>query len=418
MGNGKRMFRKATLIIGIFATCSLLWFTVYNYRQAGPIAQENLRGLALTLTSAIENLAVNDPSFAGLAKFRTNDIAYFALVDSQGRFRFHSNPDLIGASLPEAERKAAPKLERSESRVALGTGEQAFLVITPINLNGEILSLHLTLHTYRADAVVRSAKLNLTAMLALIATGWLLSLGLFRYARREELHQAEMTRKVNLAKLGEMGALLAHEIRNPLAGIKGFAQVVAKKPQEARNAAFAQNIVTEVVRLETLVNDLLAYAAGDGAQRAPFDLDELIDNTLSLLAPEAVEREVSVCCSSTCSFFVMGNRDRMEQTLLNLGKNALQAMDAGGVLEIACASAGGQAQISIKDTGQGIAEADLPKVFEPFFTTRARGTGLGLALCKKVIEEHDGTIVLESRIGEGTKVTLALPLLPADKEQT
>lgn len=412
------MFRKATLIIGIFATSSLLWFTVYNYRQAGPIAEENLRGLALTLSSAIENLAVNDSSLAALAKFRTNDIAYFALVDRQGRFRFHSNPDLIGASLPGAGRKAAPSLERSESRVTLGTGEQAFLVTTPINLSGETLALHLTLHTYRADAVVRSARLNLTIMLALIAAGWLLSIGLFRYARREELHQAELARKGNLAKLGEMGALLAHEIRNPLAGIKGFAQVIAKKPQEGRNAAFAENIVTEVVRLETLVNDLLAYAAGDGAQRARFDLGQLIDHALSLLAPEAAERAVTVSCSSTGSFFVMGNRDRIEQALLNLGKNALQAMGAGGVLEIACASAGAEARISMKDTGQGIAETDLPKVFEPFFTTKARGTGLGLALCRKVIEEHGGTISLESRAGEGTTVTLALPLLPADKEQT
>lgn len=412
------MFRKATLILGIFATCSLLWFAVYNYRQAGPIAEENLRGLALTLSSAIENLAVNDPSFAGLAKFRTNDIAYFALLDRQGRFRFHSNPDLIGTSMPGSRHDAAPGFERSESRITLGTGEQAFLLTAPITVRGETLFLLLTLHTYRADAVVRSAKLNIATMLALIAGGWLLSLGLFRYARREEQHQAELARKDNLARLGEMGALLAHEIRNPLAGIKGFAQVIAKKPQEPRNELFAQNIVTEAVRLETLVNDLLAYAAGDGFPRERFDLSELVDHVFSLLAPEASEREVTVSCRCTGSFLLSGSRDRLEQALLNLGKNALQATGAGGVLEVACASAGGEAQISIKDTGQGIEDADLARVFEPFFTTKARGTGLGLALCKKVIEEHGGTIKLESRVGQGTTVTLLLPCLAGDKEQT
>ncbi len=412
------MFRKATLILGIFATCSLLWFAVYNYRQAGPIAEENLRGLALTLSTAIENLAVNDPSLAGLAKFRTNDIAYFALVDREGRFRFHSNPDLIRTYLPGIRRGATPGFERSESRVTLGTGEQAFLLTAPIDLRGETLALHLTLHTYRADAVLRSAKLNMSIMLTLIAGGWLLSLGLFRYARREEQHQAELARKDNLAKLGEMGALLAHEIRNPLAGIKGFAQVIAKKPREARNELFAQNIVTEAVRLETLVNDLLAYAAGDGYPRERFDLSELIDHALSLLTPEASEREVTVSCRCMGSFHLSGSRDRLEQALLNLGKNALQAMAAGGVLEVACASTGSEAQISIKDTGHGIEEADLPKIFDPFFTTKARGTGLGLALCKKVIEEHGGTIKLESRVGQGTTVTLLLPCLSADKEQT
>lgn len=403
------MLRKATSIIGIFVTCSLLWFAVYDYRQAAPIAEENLRGTALSVTAAIENLAANDPTLAGLANFRPGDIAYFALVDSRGIYRFHSNPDLVGSSMNGTPSRETQAPARSEQRVTLGTGELAYHVVAPVNLPGETLYLHLTLHTYRADAVVRRAKLNMTILLGLVAAGWVLSLGLYRYARREELHQIELARKENLAKLGEMGAVLAHEIRNPLAGIKGFAQVIAKKPQEERNSAFAQSIVTEAVRLENLVNELLAYAGSDGPARTPLDLAELLDHTVSLLAPEAAGLNVAIARESPANLHLTGNRDRLEQVLLNLGRNALQAMPSGGVLEISALPAGRDAVITVKDSGFGISEQDLPMVFEPFFTTKARGTGLGLALCKKIVEEHDGSISLESRIDRGTTVTVTLP---------
>jgi len=403
------MLKKATLSLGIFTSCFLLWFAVFNYRQAGPIAEENLRGLALSLTAAIENIAVHDPSLAGLARLHTNDIAYFALVDRSGVYRFHSNADLVGAPVKPEMLKEFPRGSRSEARVTLGTGERAFRYTAPVYLSGETLVLHLTLHTYRADAVVRRAKLNMTILLGLLVAGWMLSIGLFRYARREELHQIAMARKESLAKLGEMGAMLAHEIRNPLAGIKGFAQVIAKKPQEQRNSVFAQNIVTEAVRLENLVNDLLAYVASDGPAKACFDLGELIDHTVSLLAPEASDQNVVIEKESPHALRCFGNRDRLEQALLNLGKNALQSMPAGGVLRLTGSAAGHNAIICLRDSGHGIAGKDLPKVFEPFFTTRARGTGLGLALCRKIVEEHHGTVELASELNHGTTVTVTLP---------
>lgn len=404
------MLKRAIIAVGISISLFLLWFAIYNYQEAGPIAEENLRGLALSLTAAIENLAVQDPSLADLAKFHTNDITYFALIDRRGIYRFHSNPDLIGVSVKDGAYLAAlRKSSRSEARVTLGTGERAFQFIAPVHLPGEMLALSLTLHTYRADTVVRRAKLNMTILLGLLVAGWMLAYALFRYARREELHQMEMARKESLAKLGEMGAMLAHEIRNPLAGIKGFAQVIAKRPLEPRNSGFAQNIVTEAVRLENLVSELLAYAASDGSAPAAFDLPELIDHTVSLLAPEALDLQVEIAQDYPDALQLSGNRDRLEQALLNLGKNALQSMPDGGVLRVTAIAAGNDAVITVGDSGHGIAEKDLPRVFEPFFTTKARGTGLGLALCGKIIEEHNGTIKLASVVNQGTTVTVTLP---------
>lgn len=403
------MFKKATLLLGIFVTCSLLWFAVYDYRQAGPIARENLRGVALTLTSAIEQLAINDPSLSALASFHPGDVAYFALVDGRGVYRFHSNPDLIGTAVGSKPADEIPLLTRSESRVALGTGEQAYRFTSPIDLHGDHLALVLTLHTYRADAVIRRARLNATIVVALLAAGWLLSAGLVRYARREERHQEELSRRETLAKLGEMGAVLAHEIRNPLAGIKGFAQVIAARPTEARNASFAQSIVTEAVRLENLVNDLLAYAAIEPAAGETFPLAELLEQTVSLLEPEAASSGVGITTDCRQELVIYGNRDRIEQAMLNLGRNALQAMPEGGELRLTATMKEGEAVITFEDTGHGIAEEHNALVFEPFFTTRARGTGLGLALCKKIVEGHGGSITLKSELGVGTTVTVTLP---------
>ena len=396
------------MLLGVAVSCCLLWFAVYDYRQAGPIARENLRGLALSLTAAIERLAANDPSLESLHSFHPADVAYFALVDGQGVYRFHSNRDLVGTAVDRSSAESA-LLNWSEARVVLGTGERAYQFASPVNVAGEPFLLVLTLHTYRSDAVARRARLNLTIVVALVVVGWLLSLGLSRYARRQERHEEELARREALAKLGEMGAVLAHEIRNPLAGIKGFAQVIAAKPQESRNEAFAQSIVTEAVRLESLVSELLLYAANEPDTINDFLLAPLIEQTVSLFGPDAGSGHVGISWSCPADLLVRCNRDRMEQALLNLVHNALQAMAQGGELCVIATPSGKNAVITIEDSGHGVAEEHLPLVFEPFFTTKSRGTGLGLALCKKIVEANGGRITLKSRVGEGTVVTMVLP---------
>jgi len=111
----------------------------------------------------------------------------------------------------------------------------------------------------------------------------------------------------------------------------------------------------------------------------------------------------------------MGNRDRLGQVLLNLAKNALQAMPEGGSLRITASASGKGIIITVSDTGHGISPEHLTRIFEPFYTTKARGTGLGLALCKKVVEEHDGNISVKSVVGQGTSVSLSFPAARAEK---
>lgn len=404
------MLRRILLIAGIGISLCLVWFAVENYRASIPIAGENLQGLALSLETAVESLALRDPSFQALSGFHAPDIAFFAIIGNDGVYRFHSNADLIGSTAESGKyRDVLADNSISASRITLGTGERAYEFYAPLYLGKDTYVLRLVLHTYRADAVIRRARFNMMIMLALLAAGWALGLVLYRFAVREEQRQMEMQRRERLAQMGEMGAMLAHEIRNPLAGIKGYAQLIEKRPSEERNAGFAGRMVSEVQRLERLVNDLLSYSRGDCTPMALVDLGELVENTVALVRGEAEQQHVTVSGNAAGRIRVAGNHDRLGQVLINLAKNALQAMPDGGTLDIMADLTGRNAIITVKDSGQGISAAELPRVFEPFFTTKARGTGLGLALCKKIIEEHVGNIRVDSEEGKGTSVTITLP---------
>jgi two-component system, NtrC family, sensor histidine kinase HydH len=414
----EKMTKRIFLPAGVIISLLLIWFALNNYRASRPMAEQNLHGLALSLTAAIENMAVHDPSLKSLADFHAPDIAYFAFIDRHGVYRFHSNPDLIGARAQGANPGFTVALQTrtlSEARVTLGTGETAYEFAAPFDLQGRPLILQLTLHTYRSDAVIRRAELNLAVLLALLVGSWVLVVILYRFARREEQHRLDMARRESLAQLGEMGAMLAHEIRNPLAGIKGYAQVIERKPQDNRNGGFAQRIVTEVIRLESLVNDLLMYSRSDTPVRSPIRVDELLTHSIAFIRSEAEQLKVTIKLVCPDGLTIYGNRDRLGQLLLNLGKNALQAMPHGGLLEIKARINGEDALVlTVTDSGQGIARDDLPRIFEPFFTTRARGTGLGLALCRKIVEEHQGSINVESTEGRGTSIEINLPVLSGD----
>lgn len=388
----------------------LIWFTANNYLSARPIAEENLHGLALSLTSAIENISLHDSSLRNLDTFKSQDIAFFAMIDRKGMYRYHTNPDLIGTEIQGT--LPLPTLQDgtiSNKRITLRTGEIAFEFNAPIYLPQETLALQLTLHTFRADTVIRRAKLSMLVLLSLLAAEWILSLALYRFTRREEQHNLDMAHRESLAQLGEMGAMLAHEIRNPLAGIKGYAQVIGKKPQDERNDGFAQLIVTETQRLETLVNELLAFVRSNHEALTIINLGEFVAYCAELLRSEAKQYNIKIICTCSDGILINGNRDRLSQVLLNVGKNAIQAMPEGGTLKIIATIDGKHSKICVSDDGHGINQDDLVRIFEPFFTTKARGTGLGLALCKKIVEEHGGTITVQSAFEQGTSVSITIP---------
>lgn len=402
--------KKLLLINGVLLTAGLLWFAAVNYRSSVPLAEASLQGVALSLAAGVQNAAIHEPELQSLSSLRPNDLAFLSVVDSRGIIRFHSNPDLIGAETGDLRHLNILRTEEPlQGRVVLGTGETAYEHISPLHLPDETVALHLTLHTYRADAAVRQAKFNLAILLSLIVIGWVLSFIIYRFAAREERHQRELAQRENLARLGEMGATLAHEIRNPLSGIKGFAQLIEEAPADLNNEAFARRIVNEAIRLEYLVNDLLSFARTDTSDRCALDVKELVEGAVSLISMEAEKRNLTVENQVQAGLRLYGNRDRLGQVLLNLLTNSLQAIESTGKISIDAGRSGKNVVITVTDNGKGIEREHMKKVYEPFFTTKAKGTGLGLSLCRKVIEEHRGQMEIESAPGKGTSIMLHLP---------
>jgi len=405
------MGKITRILIGIPLCFTVLvaWFAWSAFNSAPPLATENLRGAGLSISAAIEQLAVADASFRSLARYTTPDIAYFALVDRQGFVRFHTNQGLIGQPFFSAAQKKFP-VSISEQRERLGTGEEVYLLRTKVHANHDEYLLVLALHTYRADQVIRRAKTGVTVVSALTAALWGLTLLLLFMLRREERHHKEMNRREEMARLGEMGAVMAHEIRNPLAGIKGFAQLVETAADIGQARLHAEKIVTQSLRMEALVNDLLAFARNDQGERQITDLASLIRECVELLRIEAAAQQVEMKVVAPTSLKAHAVVDRITQMLLNLMKNAIQAMPEGGVQTISLRQQGDFIHISIRDSGIGISPDHLQRIFDPFWTSKTQGTGLGLALCRKVAEEHGGNLTVESSVGVGSNFVVTLPV--------
>jgi len=216
-------------------------------------------------------------------------------------------------------------------------------------------------------------------------------------------------RSEQLAAVGELAASIAHEVRNPLAGMKGALQVL-HKGLDASNKEVADELLAQVDRLEGLVRDLLTYARPRALSREPFDLQQLLDRLLRRYKDQCDAQGVTVQRAyGPGTGRIVADPRQMEQVFLNLIHNALQAMPEGGTLSVSTRGAPGGTRIEFRDDGDGIAESDLSKVHQPFFTTKHRGSGLGLPIVGKIVEAHDGTFRLESKSGQGTSAIVFLP---------
>jgi signal transduction histidine kinase len=222
----------------------------------------------------------------------------------------------------------------------------------------------------------------------------------------EQLRRAE-----RLSALGELSAGLAHEIRNPLGAIRGTAEILQDgiDPEDKR-FEFARILVREVDRLNQVVEDFLRFARPVPPARERCDLLPLVEEVFGLARPLAERCGVRLELAPGEAPPVPGDRGQLRQVFLNLALNAVQAMPAGGTLTVSATPADGAVRIAFADTGGGIAPENLPKVFNPFFTTRREGTGLGLAIVQRIVQGHGGRIDVASRMGEGATFIVTLPL--------
>ena len=221
-----------------------------------------------------------------------------------------------------------------------------------------------------------------------------------------------------LSTLGEMAAVLAHEIRNPLGSIRGTAEILKDDYQPGDpKYEFIDIQIRETERLNRVVEDFLRMARPLPAETLRCSIQSELETVAMLVTNEARERDVSVVLEpQAMGIFVNGNGDKLRQAFLNIAINSLQAMPAGGRLTISSSlcradEAAGMCEIRFCDTGKGIDAESLPRIFEPFYTTKSEGTGLGLAITRKIVEGHGGTLQIESLVGMGTTVLIRLPVL-------
>jgi two-component system sensor histidine kinase HydH len=401
-----------TFVTVLVLTGGLSWFAIRDYRSAAPVAQENLRGLALTMATAMEGVAARDPSLKSLTLFQTPELAYAALLSANGKILFHTNSDLIGSDVTdERYRSLLIKGGLTEKRIQLGTGETVYEFQTPVHLSGQTCILRLALHTWRSDTVMRWARQGMMVIFSLLAVGWILGLIIMWLLRRQGRQQRQIARQQELARLGEVGAVLVHEIRNPLAGIKGYGQLLEERlPDGSRERGFAALIVSEARRLERLAHDILLYTRSESFAAASCQPASVVAEVLALLAPQGQEQEVRFLSDIPDDLIVSCREEGLQQVLFNLLTNALQASPAGGLITVSGRRAGKWAELRVTDNGPGIANEMRNVLFEPFRTSKARGAGLGLSVCKKIVDGCGGSIEVKNGSDGGAEFTVRLPV--------
>ncbi len=223
--------------------------------------------------------------------------------------------------------------------------------------------------------------------------------------------QVELRRNERLAALGKMAAGVAHELRNPLSSIKGLTLLLKGKiTNDDDGHTTADILVQEVERLNRSIGELLDYARPEKLELEKVDILDVIEKAVSLIAVDVEAAEVSLQMDCAEGYHVKGDRDKLNQVFLNLLINSLQAVESKGTITIQAFRQEDHVVCSIEDDGCGLDEENIAKVFDPYFTTKKDGTGLGLAMSAKIVEEHSGSIEIRSRLGAGTTVSVRLPV--------
>lgn len=229
----------------------------------------------------------------------------------------------------------------------------------------------------------------------------------------EQLEQAqsELVRSKQLAAIGEVAAIVAHEIRNPLSTIGGFARILARKPGDAeRVQRNARIILEEVERLERILGELLELSRPRELRREPTDVARLVEEVASAMGADPIAEHVEIVVEAEEGLpQVLLDRGQFRQVLGNLVRNGIEAMPEGGRLTLAVVQRNGGVAIDVADTGVGIPEERLGNIFDAFVTTKPSGTGLGLALSRAIVRQHEARLTVKSKVGEGTVFTIWFP---------
>jgi two-component system, NtrC family, sensor histidine kinase HydH len=386
------------LLLAIFSA-ALVYITHQNAEIARTLASKSLESTALALSATAENALRRyggDKEHEIRQILSDRVVAYALIADQDGTILFHTNPGRIGTKLTQEEMGGWLPGPVSSRQIILGTGIPAYeFDFTLRRSDGRNELLRLILNSTQADmALSWSNRLwwVVGSILVLLwAVGFFFERAVTSYARL----QARQEEQERLTLIGQMTAVLAHEIRNAIAGVKGYAQWAREKTDESQPATLALDAVLQGTgRIETLVNELLLFSKDEEYQMETVDLAaitrEAIRNGLSSWKGNV---EVHVHDGT----FVRADREKLYRTLVNGIRNASEAVGQDETIRISTAVDGRWVELRIADTGPGLSESNAARIFTPFFTTKADGTGLGLAYAQKVVNGMGGIIELQNR---------------------
>ena len=368
-------------------------------------------------------------------------VLWFAVTDEQGKIIAHSDAQQVGQPLYDArtmQTLAPGDTERWRRLTSPEPALEIYRQFRPLNAPG---SHHMRMMMRRnvvetpqvifiafdareLDAEQARGLRNMIVMLCaagvvMVATV-LAQFWFSRYQRSRKLLQEATHRKEKLMALGHLAAGVAHEIRNPLSSIKGLAKYFAERtPPGGEAYELAQVMAKEADRLNRVVSELLELVRPAHLKWQPVDLNEVIGHSLQLVSQDASGRDITLQFTAQPSLCrIQADPDRLNQVLLNLYLNAIQAIGREGIITVAVAECGdGRIKLSVADSGKGMTAEQLQAIFTPYFTTKADGTGLGLAVVQNIVEQHGGTIHVESMPGKGAVFTLYLPVNGQQKDE-
>ncbi len=358
----------------------VLLFLFYNYR----VAQSSLFRIKAFSDSLLDNMPIGLLAFDG--GFRITSINAFAEsllnLDPDQAIQGHA-----GSVLPPSLWK---QIENHTSQGGSVDKEIACRLAS-----GRILPLEIEISQFKGEKAD--------------SIGYIL---LFKDLSQVKALQKEIIRSQRLASIGRLAAGVAHEIRNPLSSIKGFATYFKERyPDVPQDQKIARIMIDEVERLNRVVGQLLELAKPVDIVPTPTDLMTLIDDSIGLVEQSALDKQISISRPRQIEGMFLLDSDKIRQVLLNLYLNAVDAMPDGGKLDISVTRVAeeNRLEIGVTDTGHGIQPENIANIYDPYYTTKQTGTGLGLAVVHNIVEAHGGTLTVESQPGTGSTFTLSIP---------
>ncbi|RNC98431.1 PAS domain-containing protein [Lysinibacillus halotolerans] len=225
------------------------------------------------------------------------------------------------------------------------------------------------------------------------------------------LLKQQVEQQETLDSIGQMAASIAHEIRNPLTSLKGFLELI-KINSSGDNLNYLNVMDSELQRMDEILNEILYLSKPKQVHYEEISVFQIVQDVVELMIPFALQNNIMLKIDSYNYYHlnIKGNHTRLKQMLINLVKNAIEVMVEGGTITIKLETNNDEIDVLVIDEGPGLTDREIDQLFTPFYTTKPTGTGLGLPLVKKVIEEHHGSINIESSVGVGTTFKISLPI--------